>query len=187
MVDRAGGNPQFALDLAQVVAVGGMLPGSIETAAMARIDALAPGDRALVRRASVLGAAFHPRFLDEVLDADEPRPDDETWQRLGEFFADDGDGYLRFRRAVVRDAAYSGLPFRTRRALHANVAARFEREYNPAETGGLLSLHNFLAATTTRPGATRARPRVAPRSSSRTRRRRSCSSVRSMPASTFPT
>ena len=145
VVDRAGGNPQFALDLAQVVAVGGMLPGSIETAAMARIDALAPGDRALVRRASVLGAAFHPRFLDEVLDADEPRPDDETWQRLGEFFADEGDGYLRFRRAVVRDAAYSGLPFRTRRALHANVAARFEREYNPAETGGLLSLHNFLA------------------------------------------
>jgi hypothetical protein len=36
----ARGNPQFALDLVQVVASGAMLPESIETAAMARIDAL---------------------------------------------------------------------------------------------------------------------------------------------------
>jgi tetratricopeptide (TPR) repeat protein len=145
VADRAGGNPQFALDLAQVVASGGMLPESIETAAMARIDALAPADRDLVRRTSVLGNSFALRFLPDVLDADAPSPDDETWERLGEFFAEDGDGYVRFRRAVVRDAAYAGLPFRTRRALHAKIASRFESEYNPEETGGLLSLHYFLA------------------------------------------
>jgi class 3 adenylate cyclase/tetratricopeptide (TPR) repeat protein len=145
VADRAGGNPQFALDLAQVVTSGAMLPGSIETAAMARIDALAPADRALVRRASVLGATFHRRYLADVLDADARTPDDETWERLGEFFADDGEGYLRFTRAVVRDAAYAGLPFRTRRTLHARVAERFEAEFNPEEAGGLLSLHFFLA------------------------------------------
>jgi class 3 adenylate cyclase/tetratricopeptide (TPR) repeat protein len=145
VADRAGGNPQFALDLAQVVASGAMLPGSIETAAMARIDALAPAERALVRRASVLGVTFHRRFLAEVLDAEALPPDDETWERLGEFFVDDGEGYLRFARAVVRDAAYAGLPFRTRRALHARVAERFEAEFNPDEAGGLLSLHFFLA------------------------------------------
>ncbi len=145
VADRSGGNPQFALDLVQVVASGAMLPESIETAAMARIDALAPADRALVRRASVLGTTFHRRFLVEVLDADAPVPDDETWERLGEFFVDDGEDYLRFRRAIVRDAAYTGLPFRTRRTLHARVAERFEDEFVPEETGGLLSLHFFLA------------------------------------------
>ena len=145
VADRSGGNPQFGLDLVQVVASGAMLPESIETAAMARIDALAPADRALVRRASVLGTTFHRRFLAEVLDEDAPAPDDETWARLGEFFVEDGEDYLRFRRAIVRDAAYTGLPFRTRRALHARVAVRFEDEFNPEETGGLLSLHFFLA------------------------------------------
>jgi class 3 adenylate cyclase/tetratricopeptide (TPR) repeat protein len=147
VADRSGGNPQFALDLAQVVRQGGMLPESIERAAMARIDALAPADRALVRRASVLGVSFARRFLDQVLDEEAPRPDDATWERLDEFFVDDGEGYMRFRRAVVRDAAYGGLPFRTRRALHARVAACFESEFNPEESGGLLSLHYFLAGT----------------------------------------
>ena len=147
VADRSGGNPQFALDLAQVVATGGMLPESIETAAMARIDALAPADRSLVRRASVLGVSFARRFLEEVLEEGSPDPDETTWERLSEFFADEGDGYTRFRRAVVRDAAYTGLPFRTRRQLHARVAARFEAEFNPEETGGLLSLHYFLSGT----------------------------------------
>jgi len=145
VADRAGGNPQFALDLVQVITSGAMLPESIETAAMARIDALAPADRALVRRASVLGLSFARRFLTEVLDEEAPSPDVETWERLGEFFLDEGDDYIRFRRAVVRDAAYTGLPFRTRRELHARVADRFEREFNPEESGGILSLHHFLA------------------------------------------
>ncbi|MEX0985001.1 MAG: adenylate/guanylate cyclase domain-containing protein [Actinomycetota bacterium] len=145
IAERSGGNPQFALDLAQVAAEGGALPESIETAAMARIDALTPADRALVRRASVLGVTFARRFVDEMLDENTPPPDDAAWERLGEFFADDGDGYLRFRRAVVREAAYDGLPFRTRKLLHARAAARFEREFDPEETGGLLSLHFHLA------------------------------------------
>ena len=93
----------------------------------------------------MLGTSFALRFLPDVLGEGAPSPDDETWERLGEFFTDDGEGYVRFRRAVVRDAAYSGLPFRTRRSLHAKIAARFEAEYNPEETGGLLSLHYFLA------------------------------------------
>jgi class 3 adenylate cyclase/tetratricopeptide (TPR) repeat protein len=145
VADRAAGNPQFALDLAEMVAVGGMLPESIEKAAMARIDALAPADRALVRRVAVIGVSFPERLIADVLDSDAPPPDKETWERLGEFFADEGEGYMRFRRAVVRDAAYTGLPFRTRRELHARVANRFESEFDPAETGSLLSLHYFLA------------------------------------------
>ena len=38
-------------------------PDSAEAATMARIDALAPEDRAVVRRAAVFGLTFHPRML----------------------------------------------------------------------------------------------------------------------------
>ncbi|MEZ0233840.1 MAG: tetratricopeptide repeat protein, partial [Actinomycetota bacterium] len=142
VVERSGGNPQFLLDLIAAVAAGEALPDSVESAATARIDQLSIPDRSIVRRASILGLSFHPRFLDDVLDPDAPRPDERTWARLSEFFEDDGDGYRRFRRAVVREAAYDGLPFRTRRALHEVVGERLEREVEDTdEAAGLLSLH----------------------------------------------
>ena len=124
----------------------GELPDSVEAAATVRIDALTPHDRQLVRRVSVFGLAFHPRFLRDVLDEHAPTPDDSTWERLAEFFEAEGGGYLRFRRAVIRDAAYEGLPFRTRQRLHLAVGQRWERELppSPEENAGLLSLHFSL-------------------------------------------
>ena len=149
-VERSGGNPQFLRDLLRTAGEGRAdeLPESIEAAAMARIDRLEPEDRTIIRRASVLGQSFHPRFLTEVLDDDVAPPTEETWLRLEPFFQDDGDGYLRFRRAVVREAAYAGLPYRARRRMHAAVGRRMEREYasNLHEVGGMLSLHFHLAA-----------------------------------------
>ena len=68
-VERAGGSPEFLLDLLAAAADGSeSLPKSVDAAAMARIDALAPSDRTLVRRAAVLGVSFHPRRLADVLD-----------------------------------------------------------------------------------------------------------------------
>ena len=149
VADRSGGNPQFLLDLLAAAQDGSAdaLPESIESAAMIRIDQLEPDLRTLVRRASVLGASFHPRFLTDVLDDESDPPTDSTWERLGEIFIADGDGFLRFRRVIVRDAAYSGLAYRTRRRLHAAVARRIEQEYGAMldEVGGMLSLHCHLA------------------------------------------
>ena len=68
-VERSGGNPQLLRDLLRSVGAGEeTLPDSIETAALARVDRLAPEERTLVRRAAVLGVAFHPRHLADVLD-----------------------------------------------------------------------------------------------------------------------
>ena len=44
------------------------------------------------------------------------------------YFKEEPGGQLRFRREVVRDVAYAGLPFRVRRELHAAAAGRLERE-----------------------------------------------------------
>jgi class 3 adenylate cyclase/tetratricopeptide (TPR) repeat protein len=151
-VDRAAGNPQLLLDLIHAARIGdGSLPDSVEAAATVRIDALAPLDRQLVRRVSVFGLAFHPRYLADVLDEGMPMPTASTWDRLAEFFEGEGNGYVRFRRAVIRDAAYTGLPFRVRQRLHVAIGLHHEREMaDPDEIAGLLSLHFALGGDYTR-------------------------------------
>ena len=150
VAQRSGGNPQFLRDLLRAAidsgGVGG-LPDSAEAAAMARIDALAPDDRTLVRRAAVFGLTFHPRMLAWLdVDEDSDRRTHAVWQRLHDFFDEEGDGYLRFRRSLLRDAAYEGLPFKLRRRLHAAVAQRIvEESKSPEESADILSLHYFEA------------------------------------------
>ncbi|MBK6396613.1 MAG: AAA family ATPase [Betaproteobacteria bacterium] len=150
VAQRSGGNPQFLRDLLRSASDSGgtaALPDSAEAAALSRIDALSPEDRALVRRASVFGLTFHPRMLawfDDVEDG--PPPDDEAWARIADLFDDDGTGYLRFRQSLLRDTAYEGLPFKQRRRLHATVAARVAEETDdPDDVAGILSLHHFVA------------------------------------------
>ena len=145
--ERSAGNPQFLRDLLATAGAGGEgLSETLEAAATARIDRLDPQDRALVRRTSVLGMSFHPRMLGEMLEG-APLPDDDAWQRLRDVFADDGDGWYRFRIGVLRDAAYAGLPFRTRRRLHAAAGARLEQDLGAAapDHAARLSLHFFEA------------------------------------------
>src|SRR5439155_4672143 len=100
LAERAGGNPLFLQELlASRSAVGvDALPDSVETAIVARIDRLAPRDRAVLRRVSVLGQAFERTLAAGVLDGDE---DDQVWDRLGEFLERE-DGVVRFRHVLLR-------------------------------------------------------------------------------------
>jgi class 3 adenylate cyclase/tetratricopeptide (TPR) repeat protein len=150
VAQRSGGNPQFLRDLLNsAINSGGVdgLPDSAEAAAMARIDGLAPEDRALVRRAAVLGQTFHPRMLSWLADDGEAAmPAPATWARLRDLFVEETDGYLRFRRSLLRDAAYEGLPYKLRRRLHGAVAAQIAQESGDAdEAAGILSLHYLIA------------------------------------------
>jgi tetratricopeptide (TPR) repeat protein len=146
-VERAGGNPQFLLDLLALGAQSDRLPDSAEAAAMARIDALDPNDRSLVRRLAVLGMSFHDREVGAVLDAAARPPEDSDWRRLEALVVSDGDGGHRFARATLREAAYAALPFRTRRALHAAVAEQAERQWEATGDGdrAALSWHRLVA------------------------------------------
>jgi class 3 adenylate cyclase/tetratricopeptide (TPR) repeat protein len=147
---RSGGNPQYLVDLLRsAVETGGVddLPDSVEAAAMAEIDRLSPGDRSIARRAAVLGLTFEPSALAWVLDDDMDPPGVDTWHRLASLFVEEGDGYVRFRRALLRDAAYEGLPFRVRRELHSRVALRIEEAAGDAadEQAASLALHSAYA------------------------------------------
>ena len=150
VAERSGGNPQFLRDLLRfAIQSGGIvgLPDSAEAAALARIDALAPEDRAVVRRAAMFGLKFHPRMLAWFDgDDDPPPPPPETFARLSDLFDEDGEGYFRFRQSLLRDTAYEGLPFKLRRRLHAVVATHIEAEAeNPEDLADALSLHHAAA------------------------------------------
>ena len=128
-VDRAAGNPEFLLALLGAAASGsGELPDTIESAASATIDALDPGDRALVRRAAVLGELFRAARLRHVLDPVAKAPAAATWARLAGLLERQADGYLRFASPILCEVAYAGLPFGLRRSLHAAVGAALERD-----------------------------------------------------------
>ena len=142
VAERSGGNPQFLRDLLRSAANDGAehLPESIEAAAVARLDRLPPADRSLVRRAALLGRAFDPALIPLVLDEGAPAPDAATWARLHRYLEPDGDWYLRFRRQLVWEAAYAGLPFRTRRRLHLRVGLELEKRLGD-DAAGVLALH----------------------------------------------
>ncbi|MEA2197697.1 MAG: hypothetical protein QOJ25_1748 [Solirubrobacteraceae bacterium] len=143
-VERSDGNPEFLLDLLSAAAGGSqVLPDSVEAAASTRIDALDPGDRALVRRAALLGLSFHPRRLRHVLGPETATPGEDTWRRLSGVFASDPNGQVRFKRPALCEVAYDGLPFRLRRELHAEVARSLERDLDRDVDAdpAVLSLH----------------------------------------------
>src|SRR5262245_56312679 len=123
--DRGAGNPLFLQELASPEGEGEeQMPDTVESLVATRIDRLAPGDRALLRWASVLGASFSGSLIAEVLKGDpESASDSEAWDRLAEFVERDPDvaGAFRFRHALIRDGAYEGLSFKRRRELHARV------------------------------------------------------------------
>jgi class 3 adenylate cyclase/tetratricopeptide (TPR) repeat protein len=150
--ERSGGNPLFLRELvaASRAGNGGLdsLPETVETLITTRIDTLEPGDRFLLRNASVLGAQFELDLLaDVVADEFEDVSDLDRWRRLGEFVAWEGTNTLRFSHDLFRSVAYEGLSFRRRREIHGRVGAVLEQRAgdDAAELAPLLSLH-FLHA-----------------------------------------
>ncbi len=146
LTERAGGNPLFLKQLLAAARQGeglAQLPDSLESLMMARIDRLSPLDRRVLRCAAVIGATFQPALVVATLEED--AGDEDVWGRLEEFLVEE-DGALRFRHALVRDAAYEGLPYRRRRELHERVGETIERAAaKPEDEAALLSLHFFHA------------------------------------------
>jgi len=149
LMERGAGNPLFLQELASPERsdqADEQMPDTVEALVATRIDRLAPGDRALLRWASVLGASFSGALIADVLEGDPTAASDsEAWDRLAEFVERDPDvpGAFRFRHALIRDGAYEGLSYRRRRELHARVAAVLE--VRTPDAVELLSLHYHRA------------------------------------------
>jgi len=142
LIARAGGNPMFLRELAVSLAAGGEgeLPDRVESLIEARIDRLETHDRAVLRAAAVVGDEFDEEEVAAALG--EPVAA-IVFDRLSGFITH--DGRMRFRHALMRDSAYAGLPFRTRRAIHQRVGTHLEARPDADEIVERLAVH-FAAA-----------------------------------------
>jgi class 3 adenylate cyclase/tetratricopeptide (TPR) repeat protein len=150
LAERSGGNPLFLRELlAAARDAGGIegLPDTVEALITARIDRLPGRERTVLKRLSVLGPTFHGELARAVIPEEVAPADDSAWERLEEFIAPEGPDSFRFRHALIRDAAYEGLPFRLRRSLHALVGETIERALgeDAQESAEILSLHFYFA------------------------------------------
>lgn len=142
IVDRSEGNPLFAIELARAVGSASLaeLPDTVEAVIAERIDSLPPDERHLVRVAAVFGSRFALDDLVEITQGAEASLDGIA--DLADFLEPSGDRELSFTHALYRDVAYSGLPYRQRKRLHAQIGLRLEeRAGDRADVAALLSLH----------------------------------------------
>jgi len=150
VVSRAGGNPLFLEELLRIVRATDLesLPETLDAVAMREIDALPATPRRVLRLASVLGRSFDRPLLDRLLAAEAVEVGADPLAELGgQLLPDEGDRpIVRFRHALLQEAAYQSLPFRQRLALHREVGHALEREgSDDSGVVAALSLH-FLAA-----------------------------------------
>jgi len=147
LAERSGGNPLFLKELLAAASSEGLglLPDTVETLIMARIDRLAPRERNLLRRASVLGRTFNFDLFAAVVE-DVPPRDDPAWRRLNSVLTIEDGGVVRFANALLRDGAYESLTFKVRRQLHARIGETIERTVpDPLDDAERLSFHYFHA------------------------------------------
>lgn len=151
IVDRAGGNPLFVEEMTRAIRDSGgtgLLPESLGAVVGARIDALPPLARLVLRYASVLGQSFRIDNLRRLLGEESITLDAATRRELSGFLGNDSGGRLVFRHAIVRDVAYEGLSFRRRRQLHLRAATATEAQAGAHidDVADLLAMHYSLGA-----------------------------------------
>src|SRR4029453_2167634 len=126
----AEGNPLFLEQLLALAEEDGdelAVPHTIQALLSARLDRLAPGERALLEAAAVVGKEF---WRNALLDLSAPGTEvSALLQRLvrrrliqpGRSSLPDEDAF-RFRHILIRDAAYSGIAKEGRAELHERFA-----------------------------------------------------------------
>lgn len=146
IVATAEGNPLFLEQLVAVDEEGpdATLPTSIQGVLAARVDGLAPRERTVLRHAAVEGRTFHAGAIAALL-GEARRGDVEMSlvalarkglvRAAGSALA--GEDAFAFDHALIRDAAYMGIPKRLGATLHEGVASWLDaRPDAPPESVG---------------------------------------------------
>ncbi len=119
-LQRAAGNPLFLEQLLRSAQEGlkEIVPDSVQSLVLARMDRLNPGDKEALQTAAVIGQRFDLDCLRELLDA----PDYDC-QRLVDHDLVRGEGgtYL-FAHALIQEGVYEALLRYEKARLHAGAA-----------------------------------------------------------------
>jgi class 3 adenylate cyclase/tetratricopeptide (TPR) repeat protein len=152
LATRAGGHPLFLRELVLAAARGDELddlPMSVEELVTVQVDALAPGGRALLRRAAVLGDSFTDRLLREVIGGtagSDPATLQGELASLSAFLVRVRGRGWRFRHTVHREVAYAGLPVKVRTELHGRVGEVLARSPRTRGNRPEVLAHHFFAS-----------------------------------------
>jgi class 3 adenylate cyclase/tetratricopeptide (TPR) repeat protein len=170
LLEKAGGNPLYAEEYVRMLADRGFLrrtgrtwrreagqvplPETVQGIIAARLDALSPGDKALLADAAVLGTVSWLGAL-ATLGGTQPSSIQPRLRLLEhrEFLREEphsavaGERQYSFRHVLVRDVAYAQLP-RGQRADRHRRAAEWIEALSPdrAEDRAELLAHHYLAA-----------------------------------------
>jgi DNA-binding SARP family transcriptional activator len=157
VAEAAEGNPLFLEQMLAMLAERGddadddrFLPATIQALLAARLDRLAPGERAVIERGSVVGKEFSHETVAALADPDEdgsPARDLDSLIRrdlirpASSVFGH-GEGF-RFRHNLIRDAAYAAMPKKNRAVLHERFAGWLEEgsDREPDEHEEILGYH----------------------------------------------
>ena len=122
-IERAAGNPLFLEQLLRNAEEGSedMIPASIQSPVLARMDRLAPRDRQAFQTAAVIGQRFDLGLLRRLIDAPDYTCDALVRNAL---VLPEGDDFL-FAHALIQEGAYSSLLRSRRRELHRQAAEWF--------------------------------------------------------------
>ncbi|MBN1529721.1 MAG: tetratricopeptide repeat protein, partial [Thermoleophilaceae bacterium] len=167
VVERSGGNPLFAEEMARRIAEDGSigageLPDTVQAVLAARLDALEPFERRIVQQAAVVGRTFWEASLAPLAEA-EGRSLGRTLTTLQEkdILAPGAEGRLAgerelaFKHVLIRDVAYGMLPKAVRSRKHFEVGAFIEERAGDRtdEMVALLAEHYGRAAALGREGS----------------------------------
>ena len=148
MTEVAQGNPLYAEQLVAMLADEARdavelvtLPPTIQALLTARLDRLDPGEREVLQRAAVVGKEFWPGAVAALNGGDEGLGTTLLGlvrRELVEPAASSipGQDGFRFRHALIRDAAYAGIPKRTRADLHERFVGWLELHDTAEELHG---------------------------------------------------
>ena len=123
-VERADGNPLFLEQLLRSATEheSGQIPESLHSLVLARMDALASGDREALRAASILGQRFTLDALRSLLG----RADYACDGLIDRLMVRPDNGAFLFSHALIRDGVYASLLNTSKRTLHAKAAQYFK-------------------------------------------------------------
>jgi class 3 adenylate cyclase/tetratricopeptide (TPR) repeat protein len=126
VLQRAEGNPLYAEEYARMLAEqeGGdlPLPETVQGLIAARIDGLAPAEKALLQDASVVGKVFWPGALAGADVGDLHALERKEFVRRDRRSSIAGETQYAFLHALVRDVAYGQIPRAERAEKHRRVA-----------------------------------------------------------------
>jgi class 3 adenylate cyclase len=170
VVERAEGNPFFVEEVVATLIDRGVLarddgswkagelaeditvPDSVQAVLAARIDLLAPTEKAALQAASVIGRVFWVDPVRLLLGGAEPDFDvleerDFIRRRSGSSVA--GEREYAIKHALTREVAYASLPKARRARLHAEVGDWLERSGEGRDELAPLLAHHYAEAVRT--------------------------------------